>query len=44
MISRKGGLKFKNKNKDDKPGLNWAKLSSSWNWDLRHLRFAALDL
>ena len=25
-----------------KLGLNWAKLSSNWNWDLLWLRFAAL--
>ena len=27
---------------DNKLGLNWAKLSSNWNWDLIQLRFAAL--
>ena len=25
----------------NKLGLNWAKLSSNWNWDLFELRFAA---
>ena len=35
-------VKFQVSKSWDKLGLNWAKLSSNWNWALLSLRFAAL--